>query len=494
MLTPQDVRSVQFEKNLRGYRTEDVDRFLDKVEEQLQQNDAQAEQLRKQIADLTAENQKLKGELQSFEADGDMLKSALINAQRMGENVIREANQKAEEIIHRANLRGDDIIRDANELLQKASDRADEIENEANEKRLAEEREYDRVRLEVTRFKADVLNLYRSHVESLSRLPEFQKDAKEAEKDAPVQDAEPVQEAAAEQPAAQPELCVVHAGPAPADAAGKIVDFAEGKRMAQGQAAAPPGAAETQDGALLACILDMGELLLTSGAEVMRVEDTLTRLCMVYGFAQADVFTITSSIVLTVRTPEGRALTQTRRIRARDTDLGRVERVNALSRRLCAGPLPPEKFRQAVEEVRNAPAYPDAAQCAMYAVISAAFSAFFGGTLRDAATAAVSGMLLFGALRFCQRLRLNGILQSMLASALAALAVMLMVGFGLGQNPDKIIIGNIMLLIPGIALTTSLRDMINGDTISGLLGLSEAVLKALAIAIGFAAVLMRMGG
>lgn len=119
MLTPQDVRSVQFEKNLRGYRTEDVDRFLDKVEEQLQQNDAQAEQLRKQIADLTAENQKLKGELQSFEADGDMLKSALINAQRMGENVIREANQKAEEIIHRANLRGDDIIRDANELLRR---------------------------------------------------------------------------------------------------------------------------------------------------------------------------------------------------------------------------------------------------------------------------------------------------------------------------------------------------------------------------------------
>ena len=194
MLTPQDVRSVQFEKNLRGYRTEDVDRFLDKVEEQLQQNDAQAEQLRKQIAELTAENQKLKGELQSFEADGDMLKSALINAQRMGENVIREANQKAEEIIHRANLRGDDIIRDANELLQKASDRADEIENEANEKRMAEEREYDRVRLEVTRFKADVLNLYRSHVESLSRLPEFQKDA---EKPAVAQDEEPAQEAAA---------------------------------------------------------------------------------------------------------------------------------------------------------------------------------------------------------------------------------------------------------------------------------------------------------
>ena len=212
MLTPQDVRSVQFEKNLRGYRTEDVDRFLDKVEEQLKQDDEQAEQLRKQIADLTAENQRLHRELQSYEADGEMLKSALINAQRMGENVIREANQKAEEIIHRANLRGDDIIRDANELLQKASDRADEIESEANDKRIAQEREYDRVRLEVTRFKSEVLNLYRSHVESLSHLPEFHKDAPDS---AAAEDAAPADETAEETvqpaleekaaPAAQPE-------------------------------------------------------------------------------------------------------------------------------------------------------------------------------------------------------------------------------------------------------------------------------------------------
>ena len=218
MLTPQDVRAAQFEKNIRGYRTEEVDRFLDKVEEQLKQDEDQAEELRRQIAELTAENQRLHKEMESYEADGDMLKSALINAQRMGENVIREANQKSEEILHRANLRGDDIIRDANELLQKASDRADEIINEANEKKLAQEREYDRVRLEVTRFKSDVLNLYRSHVESLSRLPEFQKETKEAAQDAPAQDAEPAQETAAEQPAAQPDAApAADAAAAPAE-------------------------------------------------------------------------------------------------------------------------------------------------------------------------------------------------------------------------------------------------------------------------------------
>ena len=190
MLTPQDVRSVQFEKNLRGYRTEDVDHFLDKVEQQLEQDAEQMEALRKQVADLTAENETLRRNMQSYEADGDMLKSALINAQRMGENVIREANQKAEDILHRANLRGDDIIRDANEL--------------------AEGREYERVRLEATRFKSDVLNLYRTHVESLSRLPEFQQKeetpAQDAEAELPeTEDADTTEEAAPAADAAETE-------------------------------------------------------------------------------------------------------------------------------------------------------------------------------------------------------------------------------------------------------------------------------------------------
>ena len=74
-----------------------------------------------------------------------------------------------------------------------------------------------------------------------------------------------------------------------------------------------------------------------------------------------------------------------------------------------------------------------------------------------------------------------------------ALAVLLLVGASIGVHPDKIMIGNIMLVIPGIQLTTSLRDMINGDTISGLLNLSEAILKAISVALGFALVLLAGG-
>ena len=88
----------------------------------------------------------------------------------------------------------------------------------------------------------------------------------------------------------------------------------------------------------LSAIMDIGELLLMHGAEVSRVEDTTQRLCRAYGFKRADVFTITSSIITTVMTEDGRCLTQTRRIRERVTDLGKVAKANALSRKICASP------------------------------------------------------------------------------------------------------------------------------------------------------------
>ena len=245
---------------------------------------------------------------------------------------------------------------------------------------------------------------------------------------------------------------------------------------------------------LMGCFLDIGELLLTSGAEVLRVEDTITRLCRAYGFARADVFTITSSIVLTVHSPDGNIFTQTRRILSQNIDLERVAQVNALSRSLCTTPLPIQQVQSEIEKIRNKKSSHPVVQCLCYAIISAVFAVFFGGTFSDACAASLSGTVIYLSLTFCKKMRLNSILQHMLVSALAALVIVLLVRLGIGNDPAHIIIGNIMLLIPGIAFTSSLRDLINGDTISGLLGFAEAILKAMAIAIGSAVVLMQMGG
>lgn len=244
----------------------------------------------------------------------------------------------------------------------------------------------------------------------------------------------------------------------------------------------------------LYAILDIGELLLMHGAEVSRVEDTITRLCKAYGFVRSDVFTITSSIVVTAITPARQPITQTRRIKKRDTDLGKVAQVNALSRKICARPVTLADFRQQIEAIKNTKPASALLRLAMYMLISASLSVFFGGIWQDSLAAALSGIVLFATLQVSAVLKLNSIIQNMICSAITAVAVVLLVGAGIGVHADKIMIGNIMLVIPGIQLTTSLRDMINGDMISGLLNISEALLKAIAVAVGFTVVLLLRGG
>ncbi len=240
---------------------------------------------------------------------------------------------------------------------------------------------------------------------------------------------------------------------------------------------------------LLSIVMDMGEIMLTSGAEVNRVEDTMTRLCLAFGFIRVDVFTITSSIVVTAETSVGSPLTQTRRIRVRGTDLGKVGQINALSRMICAGKIDIPELKREVEKIRAAKGTPISVQLAMYVAIAFSLSIFFGGSWEDGAASSISGAVLFAALCGCSALKLNDILSTMLCSAASALAVLILVRAGIGEHADKIMIGDIMLVIPGRQFTNSLRDMIGGDTISGLLNMSEAVLRAVFVALGFALVL-----
>lgn len=197
MVTAQDVHTVTFDKGMRGYHTEQVDQFLDQVASQIEQ-DAQT------IADLNKENAALKEKLyllaqkiEEYRADEDNLKSALLNAQRMGENVVREAKQKADAIEREAKIRADNTVSGA-----AARCREEEIE-------------YDRIRAEVSQFKANVLDLYRQHIESLSTLPEY--GTEHAADDAKEKDAAEVQpeETAAAAPAAQEEAPAASAETAP---------------------------------------------------------------------------------------------------------------------------------------------------------------------------------------------------------------------------------------------------------------------------------------
>ena len=83
----------------------------------------------------------------------------------------------------------------------------------------------------------------------------------------------------------------------------------------------------------------------------------------------------------------------------------------------------------------------------MHMMIAAALSVFFGGTGMDGMAAALSGAVLYGMLHGSSILKLNTIIQNMLCSAVTAMAVLLLVRMGIGTQPDKIMIGDIMLVI-----------------------------------------------
>ena len=244
---------------------------------------------------------------------------------------------------------------------------------------------------------------------------------------------------------------------------------------------------------ILSCILDVGQTMLTAGSEVNRVEDTMERMARAYGCKQVDVFTITSSIVVTVHDSQDAIYTQTRRIREYETDIHKIELCNALSREICRKPLSQEEFTARIERITREKTFSWWIMCIGYVMVAASFTVFFGGSLMDALISGISGFLLYWILQMFGRIRLQRIVTTILASAMVGLIAAGGAKLGLGVSVDKICIGNVMLLIPGISFTTSLRDMISGDTISGLLGLVEAVLRALAIALGFALVLWWFG-
>lgn len=235
-------------------------------------------------------------------------------------------------------------------------------------------------------------------------------------------------------------------------------------------------------------VLDIGQAMLQSGAEVSRVEDSIRRLCVSFGAERADVFTITSSIVVTIYSHSFGALTQTRRVGGQQYDLHRLELLNLLCRRICAEHLSLEGTERALDAIQSEPQYSFGIQLVTYALISSSFSLFFGGSALDAVASGVIGIVLKCLDLLIRRTQANAFLSALLCSCLGGLLAALAVRTGLGDNVDMISIGNIMLLIPGIALTNSLRDMFSGNTISGMMRFIEAVLLALVIACGFALV------
>lgn len=245
--------------------------------------------------------------------------------------------------------------------------------------------------------------------------------------------------------------------------------------------------------AILSAAADIGEGILKNGGEIHRVEDSIERICTAFGAVQVEVFTIPSLIIASMRRESGEYAQEMRRIEKTENNMTRLEEINRISRRLCEKKITLAEFHKEMKAAKNIKVYPLPITCIGAMCAAGGFSLFFGGTILDAFCAMIVGVLLTLSERIVPKFA-NKMLVMALQSFFSGLCCILLCRIGLGRNFDNIMTGTIMLLIPGIAISTSIRDLFGGDIISGALQLLQCILLALMIAFGYSLAILTMGG
>lgn len=247
--------------------------------------------------------------------------------------------------------------------------------------------------------------------------------------------------------------------------------------------------------AFIKLVIDISEHIFSCGGEVSRVEETVHRICTAYGAKKTDVFCITSVVIVTTIWEDGEIITQTRRTAQGSRNFRKLEMLNRLSRSVCAQTPSVSEIEERLSEILRQKYTSKRLACLGSVFAAGGFAVFFGGNLIDACAAAICGVIIFLIEQFVYRSKMNKIVYHIVCSFITGITAVLLVKLGIGKSLDKIMIGCIMLLIPGINLTAAVEDVLLGDTATGALKLFEAALLACAIAFGFAlAVFVFKGG
>ena len=238
---------------------------------------------------------------------------------------------------------------------------------------------------------------------------------------------------------------------------------------------------------LLELCTNLGYRLTMCGAETFRVEESINLIMKRYGI-QAEVFAIPNNITVSIETPEGKPMTRMRRIGFHGNDLDSVERYTNLSRRICAEKPDVETAVQWLKETDNSlRRYGKVWRLAGNFLGGAGFSVFFGGTIPDLLFGGICGLVIGLVDMMMDKLNTNQFFRTIIASFFMSLLAYVLASAGIVNNADTVIIGALMILVPGLLFTNAMRDIIYGDTNSGVNRIVQVFLIALAIALGTAA-------
>ena len=237
---------------------------------------------------------------------------------------------------------------------------------------------------------------------------------------------------------------------------------------------------------ILQTILDIGEEMIVAGGEVSRVEESVFRMCKAYGCDRINVYILLSNMQVTVETPEEKIITHIRFMERNNVNFDRLDYLNDLSRYICSHVPDVEIMKLKLDEVMSRKEQPIWLDMLGDILAASGFIVFFGGNGFDAAAGVFMAVLVFALQRFFMPRENNQLVLNFVISFVAGMFALILVHMGLNVHGDKIMMGGIMLLIPGIAMTNAVRDMLIGDLASGLLRLSNALIVAASIALSIA--------
>ncbi|MBE1446928.1 threonine/serine exporter family protein [Paenibacillus sp. OAS669] len=242
-----------------------------------------------------------------------------------------------------------------------------------------------------------------------------------------------------------------------------------------------------QDDIAQLCLL-AGKIMLQSGGETYRVEDTMIRIAAALGVDNSHSYVTPTGIFFSIDGTE--PMTRLIRIMERSTDLRKVTLVNDISRKISAGELTASEAYEKLQDIDAAKiAYPVWVQVIAAALASGCFLIMFQGIWQDVLPAVISGGFGFAFLVQIQRWIEIKFFAEFLSSLMIGALSSYFVKLGIGHQLDTIIIGSVMPLVPGLLITNAVRDLMAGHLVSGMSKGAEAFLTASAIGAGIALVI-----
>lgn len=237
---------------------------------------------------------------------------------------------------------------------------------------------------------------------------------------------------------------------------------------------------------------EVSYLMLKNGAEIYRVEQCVRFIANAYGYHDADCFAILTSIVVTVVDGE-RVCTRTKRVTDRATDLNKVVELNDLSRSICKECMDYETVMSKIKKIKNEKPYPFWLCVVTYMIISFFFGLYFGGSWVTAMICGFTGVVVHPIQWFGGKIQTNIFIINMATSAVITIILCTVFVTVHSSQLDIMIISLIMNLVPGVALTHCMRDLISNELISGLARLAEVFISGAGTAVGVFIVLSMFG-